>query len=80
MSNGNFSFKSQSNESDKKNENDRPKVLVALIFLLLSFACIFCSSQGALWVISEDRVEAELVDALRAWIAIAVTGARGPWA
>ena len=61
-------MESQKGTGDKyKNENeDKRKIIVALVFLLLSFSCIFCSSQGALWVINEDRVEASILSDRRA--------------
>ncbi|MBN1995360.1 MAG: tandem-95 repeat protein [Anaerolineae bacterium] len=42
------------------------KILIALIFLLLSFACIFCSSQSALWFIDEDQVQASMLSGNKA--------------
>lgn len=56
-------IKSQENSKTKaKNENDDGhKIVIALLFLLVSFGCIFCSSQGALWFISDDRVEASIL-------------------
>ena len=45
-----------------KNENDEwSRILLALIFLLLSFSCIFCSSQSALWFIDENHVAANML-------------------
>ncbi len=52
---------SPAKENSGKNENDRQKVLIALLFLLFSFGCIFCSSQGALWFIDQERVEASML-------------------
>jgi hypothetical protein len=45
-----------------QNENDEwRRILLALLFLLLSFGCIFCSSQSALWLIEEDSVAANML-------------------
>jgi len=56
-------MESQKDTGDKhKNENDDSrKIVVALLFLLLSCSCIFCSSQGALWAIDQDHVEASIL-------------------
>ena len=45
-----------------KNENDSlSKALVAILMLLTSFACVFCSAQSALWFIDRSRVEAQTI-------------------
>ncbi|MBN1219676.1 MAG: hypothetical protein JXM69_12165 [Anaerolineae bacterium] len=45
-----------------KDENDEwRKILWALIFLLLSFGCIFCSAQSALLSIAQDRIPASML-------------------
>lgn len=50
-----------------ENENNYlSKVLIALIFFLLSFFCIFCSSQSALWFIDRDQIEASTVSSRQA--------------
>ncbi len=44
------------------NRNDELRKLpLALFFLLLSFLCVFCSSQGALWAIDRNEVEARML-------------------
>ena len=54
-------------DNSQKNENGEwRKLLIALLFLLLSFSCIFCSSQTALWVIDRDRIEASMRSLLTA--------------
>ncbi len=45
-----------------KNENDSwNKVLLILMFLLVSIACFFCSSQSALWFIDRQQVYAKII-------------------
>ena len=48
-------------EKYRDKDEERHRVLIALIFLLLSFACIFCSSQTALWFVNESQVEASML-------------------
>jgi len=51
----------QDNNGEKKNGNNEwRKILLALLFLLLSFGCIFCSSQTALLVIGRDWLDASM--------------------
>jgi hypothetical protein len=58
---------SDQTDNSQKNENDEwRKLLIALLFLLLSFSCVFCSSQTALWVIDRDRIEASMRSLLTA--------------
>ena len=55
------------NQKNGRNENDDwRKILVALLFLLLSFSCIFCSSQTALWAINRARIDAGMRSLLSA--------------
>lgn len=45
---------------NNKNENDGwAKALAALLILLSSFACVFCSAQSALWFIDRSQVDAQ---------------------
>lgn len=50
----------------QKEKDERRKIIIALLFLLLSFSCIFCSSQSALWLINRDRIEASMRSSLSA--------------
>ncbi|MCK6625441.1 MAG: hypothetical protein L6R45_09725 [Anaerolineae bacterium] len=50
----------------EKDKDERRKIIIALLFLLLSFSCIFCSSQSALWLINRDRVDASMRSRLSA--------------
>lgn len=54
-----------SKQKEKEKDGWR-KILIALLFLLLSFSCIFCSSQSALWLINRDRVYASMRSNLNA--------------
>lgn len=54
-----------SRQKEKDNDEWR-KIIIALLFLLLSFSCIFCSSQSALWLINRDRVKASMRSNLNA--------------
>ncbi len=57
----------QNNHESYNNENDEwRKFLIALLFLLFSFGCVFCSSQTALLVINRDRIEASMRSESRA--------------
>ena len=48
-------------KKDKNDDDGWRKIIFALIFLLLSFGCIFCASQWALWSITNDRVDASML-------------------
>lgn len=53
-------------QAQKERDERRKRIIIALLFLLLSFSCIFCSSQSALWFINRDRVETSMRSNLRA--------------
>ncbi len=53
-------------ERPEKDREGRRRIIIALLFLLLSFGCIFCSSQSALWFIDRSRIEASMLSSLRA--------------
>src|SRR6185436_1102409 len=55
-----------SNPQAQKKKDERRKIIMALLFLRLSFGCIFCSSQSALWFINRDRIEASMRSSLSA--------------
>ncbi|HXW00147.1 MAG TPA: hypothetical protein VEC93_17135, partial [Anaerolineae bacterium] len=50
-----------SHTEPEKEKDERRKIIIALLFLLLSFSCIFCSSQSALWLIDRNRIEASML-------------------
>ena len=57
----------QNNHERYKNENDEwRKFLIALLFLLLSFSCVFCSSQIALLGINRDHIDSSMRSLLQA--------------
>ncbi len=45
----------QPENEDKKDE--RRRIVVALLFLLLTFLCVFCSSNSALYFIDRDKID-----------------------
>lgn len=50
----------------KQAKEERRRIIIALLFLLLSFACIFCSSQTALWLIDRSTIHDDMLSTLRA--------------
>ena len=50
----------------RKEQDERRKIIIALLFLLLAFSCIFCSSQSALWLIDRKQINASMLSARRA--------------
>ncbi|MEW5956084.1 MAG: Calx-beta domain-containing protein [Chloroflexota bacterium] len=61
MSDERLPIATEQQAKSRKNENDEwQKLLLALLFLLFSFSCIFCSSQTALWAINRDRIDASM--------------------
>ena len=45
-------------ESEKENSKDqRRRIALALLFLLLAFLCVFCSSNSALYFIDRERIQ-----------------------
>ncbi|MBE7551494.1 MAG: hypothetical protein HS126_10520 [Anaerolineales bacterium] len=53
-------------QAQKERDERGKRIIIALLFLLLSFSCIFCSSQSALWFINRDRVETSMLSHLEA--------------
>ncbi|MCL4298376.1 MAG: hypothetical protein KJ077_21745 [Anaerolineae bacterium] len=53
-------------QAQKERDERGKRIIIALLFLLLSFSCIFCSSQSALWLINRDRVETSMRSSLTA--------------
>ena len=42
---------------NKDKKDQRRRVILALLFLLLTFLCIFCSSNSALYFIDRDKIQ-----------------------
>lgn len=55
------------NNPENRNENDRWRpALIALLFLLFSFSCLFCSSQSALYFIDREKILGDMRSQLQA--------------
>lgn len=54
-------------ENTEQNKDDnRRRLALVLLFLLLSFICIVCSSQGALYFVDRDKILGHMRSALQA--------------
>ena len=62
MAENTHSSAAETQHNNTKNENDHwNKLLLALLFLLLSFFCVFCASQSALFFINRDEIQAGML-------------------